>query len=253
MIKASVYIITLNEEKHIKRTLESVKNFDEIIVVDSGSSDKTLEIASRYTKNIFYKKWEGEGIQKDYALSLCKNEWVLSLDADEEVSSSLNNEIKDFINQSEFVALDIKFLEYYMGVISSDLVKKNTHIRFFKKDYGVYNTKGVHAQINIKDGNIKKSKFCIHHFSDKFVHDFVIKNNNYSTLRANENKKNGRKFSLLKLIFIFPLMFFKFYILRRNIFNGIRGFILAVVIAFYAFLKEAKLYELYLKEKVKSS
>lgn len=249
MIKASVYIITLNEEKHIRRTLESVKNFDEIIIVDSGSSDKTLEIAKEYTKNIFYKKWEGEGIQKNYALNLCKNEWVLSLDADEEVSCELNNEIKNFTMQNNFVALDIKFLEYYMGVVSSNLVKKNTHIRFFKKTNGVYNTKGVHAQITIKDGFVKKSKFCIHHFSDKFIHEFVIKNNNYSTLRANENKNKGRKFSLIKLIFIFPLMFFKFYILRRNIFNGIRGFILAIVIAFYAFLKEAKLYELYLKEK----
>ncbi|MDU5325880.1 glycosyltransferase family 2 protein [Campylobacter ureolyticus] len=249
MIKASVYIITLNEEKHIRRTLESVKNFDEIIVVDSGSSDKTLEIAKEYTKNIFYKKWEGEGIQKNYALSLCKNEWVLSLDADEEISCELNNEIKNFIMQDNFLALDIKFLEYYMGVVSSNLVKKNTHIRFFKKTNGVYNTKGVHAQITIKDGLVKKSKFCIHHFSDKFIHEFVMKNNNYSTLRANENKNKGRKFSLIKLIFIFPLMFFKFYILRRNIFNGIRGFILAIVIAFYAFLKEAKLYELCLKEK----
>lgn len=250
MIKASVYAIVMNEEKHIERMLKSVADFDEIIIVDSGSTDKTLEIAKKYTDKIYFHKWQGEGFQKAYALSLCKNEWVLNLDADEEVSADLKTEIDEFMLQDEFAALDIKFHEYYMGKISSNSVKKNTHIRFFKKEFAAYNTKGVHAQVEINGEKIKKSKFCIYHFSDKFIHEFVMKNNNYSTLRADENYKKGKKFSMLKLILIFPLMFFKFYILRRNIFNGTRGFILAVAIGFYAFLKEAKFYEnSYLKEK----
>lgn len=243
MIKASVYIICQDEERHIRRTLEAIKDFDEIIVVDSGSSDTTLEIAKEYTDKIYHKKWEGEGLQKAYALSLCSNEWVLSLDADEELSDGLKSEIDEFIKQDKFVALDIGFLEYYMGVVSSHLVKKMTHIRLFKREFGEYRMSGVHAQISINSDKIKKSKYYIRHFSDKFIHEFVTKNNNYSSLRANERHKKGKKFSFLKLIFIFPLMFFKFYILRRNIFNGTRGFIMAVVIGFYAFLKEAKLYE----------
>ena len=83
MIKASVYIICKNEEKHIKRVLESVKDFDEIVVVDSGSIDNTLNIAKEYTNKIFHQDWLGFAKQKEYAKNLCQNEWVLNLDADE--------------------------------------------------------------------------------------------------------------------------------------------------------------------------
>ncbi|MCI6989582.1 MAG: glycosyltransferase family 2 protein [Campylobacter sp.] len=243
MIKASVYAIVLNEEKHIKRMLESVKDFDEIIIVDSGSTDKTLEIAKDYTDKIYFHKWQGEGVQKNYAFSLCKNEWVLNLDADEEITPELKDEIATFMKQDKFNGLDIKFREYNMGFITSPLVRQNTHIRFFKKSSGEYKNLGVHAQISI-NGNVRKSKNSIHHFSDKFIHELVIKNNNYSSLRAKSDFEKGKKPSLLKLIFIFPLIFLKSYFLRRSIFNGRRGFITSIINAFYAFLKEAKLYEI---------
>ncbi|MBD3830925.1 MAG: glycosyltransferase family 2 protein, partial [Arcobacter sp.] len=84
-IKASAYIICQNEEKHIQRVLESVKDFDEIIIVDSGSTDKTLEIAKEYTDKIYHQEWLGYSGQKEYAKNLCTNEWVLNLDADEEL------------------------------------------------------------------------------------------------------------------------------------------------------------------------
>lgn len=249
MIKASVYAIVMNEEKHIERMLKSVADFDEIIIVDSGSTDKTLEIAKKYTDKIYFHKWQGEGFQKNYAFNLCKNDWVLNLDADEEIEPALKIEIGNFINQSEFNGLDIKFQEYNMGFIVSPFVKKNTHIRFFKKSSGKYENMGVHAQISI-NGKVKKSKYSIHHFSDKFIHELVVKNNNYSTLRAKSDFEKGKKPNFLKLIFIFPFMFFKSYFLKRSVFNGKRGFITSVINAFYAFLKEAKLYEIsYLNKK----
>lgn len=239
----SVYIICQNEQKHIERTLKAVQDFDEIIIVDSGSTDNTLEIAKKYTDKVFYKKWEGEGVQKAHALSLCSNEWVLNLDADEEVEEELKKELISFTQQDDYVALDIKFWEYSLGTQCSSLVRKNTHIRFFKKEFGSYKNLGVHAQISIQNGKIKQSEHCIHHFSDKFIHELVVKNNNYSTLRAEQKQNNGKKHSLLKLVFVFPLSFFKSYILRRSIFDGKKGFITSVINAFYAFLKEAKLYE----------
>ena len=241
--KISVYIICMNEEKHIKRALEAVKEFDEIIIVDSGSIDNTLEIAKQYTNKIYYKKWEGEGIQKAYALSLCSNEWVLNLDADEEIDEELKEEIKKLADENYCDGLDIKFLEYYMGKKSSDLVKKNTHIRFFKKSKAEYKNLGVHSQVSI-NGKINVSKGVIHHFSDKYIHELVMKNNNYSTLVSIQKDKKNKKASFLKLLFIFPLAFIKSFFLRRNIFNGKRGFIISFINAFYAFLKEAKLYEL---------
>ncbi|MDY6120923.1 MAG: glycosyltransferase family 2 protein, partial [Campylobacter sputorum] len=126
-------------------------------------------------------------------------------------------------------------------------VRKNTHIRFFKKSCGEYRNLGVHAQISI-NGKVTKSKHSIHHFSDKFIKELVMKNNNYSSLRAQRDFEKGKKPNFLKLIFIFPFMFFKSYFLRRSVFNGKRGFITSVINAFYAFLKEAKLYELNLKK-----
>lgn len=243
MINASVYMICQNEEKHIRRALEAVKDFKEIIIVDSGSTDKTLEIAKEYTDRIIYKKWEGEGIQKAFALSQCQNEWILNIDSDEEISKELKAEMVEFMKQDRYVALDIPFHEYNLGRICHRLVRKNTHIRFFKKDCARYLNTGVHAQVDILGGLIKKANGTIHHFSDKFIHELVVKNNNYSSLRAEQKSIKNKKSSLLKLIFIFPLVFFKSYILRRSFFDGTKGFIVAVINAFYAFLKEAKLYE----------
>ncbi|CAD7287693.1 hypothetical protein LMG7974_00573 [Campylobacter majalis] len=244
MIKASVYMICLNEQKHIRRALQAVKDFDEIIVVDSGSTDDTVSIAKEYTHKVMYKKWEGEGVQKAYALAQCTNEWILNIDADEEVSPQLKNEIERFMLQDEYVALDIPFHEYSLGKICNDKVRKNTHIRFFKKQNAQYKNMGVHAQVEISNGKIKRANGTIHHFSDKFIHELVMKNNNYSSLRAEQKTK---KFSFLKLLFIYPLVFFKSYILRRSFYDGKKGFITANINAFYAFLKEAKLYEKELK------
>lgn len=247
-INATIYAIVLNEEQHIKRMLESVKDFSEIIIVDSGSTDKTLDIARKYTNKIFYNKWDGEGSQKAYALSLCEHNWVLSLDADEEPDEKLRNEIIEIIetNNRSIDALDIKFSEYMMGYKVNDFVKKNTHIRFFNKLTASYNTTGTHAQIK-SNGIIAKSRGSIHHFSLKPLEVLVEKNNRYSSWRASEKNIENKKPSLIKLMLIFPLVFFKSYILRRNIFNGKRGFISSMTNAFYAFLKEAKLFELTFK------
>ncbi|MBE3021419.1 MULTISPECIES: glycosyltransferase family 2 protein [unclassified Campylobacter] len=244
MIKASVYMICMNEQRHIRRALEAVKDFDEIVVVDSGSSDETVQIAKEYTDKVIYKKWEGEGIQKAYALAQCTNKWVLNIDADEEVTPELKREIVELMKQDEYGALDIPFHEYSLGKICHDKVRKNTHIRFFKKENARYTNMGVHAQVEIFDTKIKRSKGTIHHFSDKFIHELVMKNNNYSTLRAEQKAGKKNKSSFLKLLFIYPLTFFKSYFLRRSFYDGKKGFITANINAFYAFMKEAKLYEL---------
>ena len=96
-IECSVYIITYNEEKNIRRALQSVKNFKQIVIVDSFSSDLTLQIAQEFDVEIYQKEWSGFTKQKSYALSLCKMPWVLNIDADEEVSSELEQEIREFI------------------------------------------------------------------------------------------------------------------------------------------------------------
>ena len=243
MIKASVYIICKNEEKHIKRDLESVKEFTEIIIVDSGSIDNTLEIAKNYTDNIYHQEWMGFAKQKEYARSLCSNEWVLNLDADEELTIELKNEIISTINENKVDGLNIKISSLYLGKFNSEKSKFNRRIRFFRKDLGYYPEKLVHESI-IVNGKIKKAKGFIYDYGTIDLKTHLDKINAYSSLRAEEKFEKNKKSSLFKLLFVFPLAFFKSYIIKRSFLNGTRGFIASMNNSFYAYLKEAKLYEL---------
>lgn len=243
MIKASVYIICKNEEKHIKRVLESVKDFSEIIIVDSGSSDKTLEIATSYTNKIYHQDWMGFAKQKEYARSLCSNEWVLNLDADEELTQELKQEIINKIEENKIDGLNIKISSSYLGKFNSEKSKFNRRIRFFRKSAGYYPDKLVHESI-VVDGKIEKAKGFIYDYGTIDLKTHLNKINEYSSLRALEKFEKNKKSSLIKLLFIFPLAFLKSFIIKRGFLNGTRGFIAAINNSFYAFLKEAKLYEL---------
>lgn len=246
MIKASVYIICQNEERHIKRVLKSVKDFDEIIIVDSGSSDKTLDIASEYTNKIYHQEWLGFSAQKEYAKNLCTNEWVLNLDSDEELSIELKKEIEQTIADNIVDGLDVKINGKYLGGFNSPLVKFNRRIRFFRKQNGHYPAKLVHESIVVK-GKIKKADGFIRDYGAVDLKTHLEKTNLYSSLRAEEKFEKKKSPSILKLIFIMPLAFIKSYIIKRSFLNGKRGFIGAINTAYYAFLKEAKLYEKYIE------
>ena len=243
MIKASVYIICKNEERHIKRVLESVKDFDEIIIVDSGSSDNTLSIAKEYSNKIFHQDWLGFAKQKEYAKNLCQNEWVLNLDADEQLTQELKKEIEKVIEENKIDGLDIKISSQFLGKFNNEKSKFNRRIRFFRKSAGYYPDKLVHESIIVL-GRIDKAKGFIYDYGTMDLKTHLNKINEYSSLRADEKFGKNKKASLIKLLFVFPLSFFKSFFIKRGFLNGTRGFISATNNAFYAFLKEAKLYEL---------
>ena len=243
MIKASVYIICKNEEKHIKRVLESVKDFDEIVIVDSGSTDNTLNLAKEYTNKIFNQDWLGFAKQKEYAKNLCQNEWVLNLDADEQLTEELKKEIEKVIEENKIDGLDIKISSQFLGKFNSEKSKFNRRIRFFRKSVGHYPDKLVHESILVK-GKINKANGFIYDYGTMDLKTHLSKINEYSSLRADEKFAKNKKASFSKLLFVFPLSFFKSFIIKRGFLNGMRGFIAAMNNAFYAFLKEAKLYEL---------
>lgn len=248
-IPASVYILTRDSERYLRRVLESVREFSEIIVVDSGSQDQTLGIAREYGCRTFFNEWPGFAKQKTYAKSLCKNKWVLDLDSDEEVDPELLQDIRQFMEtqKDHYHGLEVRIHDCFLDHKKPGKVKTNSRIKFYHSEYGDYDTERlVHETIQLKGRSRIARGYIIHHGIESIAVR-VDKSNNYSGLRAEEKYNDGKRPSLMRLVFVMPVAFIKAYIIKRGFMAGRSGFINCVTNAFYAFLKEAKLYELYLK------
>ena len=244
----SVYLVVKNEEHNIKRVLESVRDFDDIVVVDSGSTDRTMELAGQYTDRLFYHEWTGMAEQKEYAKSLCKHDWVLNLDADEELTATLRDQIFEVAKQADVNGANIPIQEHFIGKAIHAKTKKNRHIRFFRQSQGAYGKERFHESPIVK-GKIVELDGAINHYGEVSIEVKVDKVNRYSSGKAMDKFDKGKNSSLAKLLLVMPVTFLKSYFLRRNCYNGRRGFIGSMINAFYAFLKEAKLYELELKKR----
>lgn len=243
-IPCSVYIVTLNCGIWLKDTLNSVRDFDEVIILDSGSTDDTYDIAKEFENtHISHQDWLGYAEQKSLALSRCSNKWVLNLDGDEVLSTELKHEIIEYIENDKIDGLIIPFNDAFLGVPNHKLIKKHSKIRFFRKDKGAYDLSHKAHESIVVEGRVEKTKYDIFHYGENTVHFTVEKSNQYSTLKAKEKFQKGKKGNLLKLILVMPVTFIKSYIFRRNFLNGWRGFVGSMINAFYAFSKEAKLFE----------
>ena len=242
-LPVSVFIITKNEEEHIEKTLKSVSLFDEVILVDSGSTDSTLDIAKRYGAKIYTHSWQGYAKQKQYAMSLCSNEWVLNLDGDEQVNPSLINAFKEIIGQDKADSVRFWRNDIFIGKPLSTWSKKPNNHRLYKRSKSFFDDSRLaheSATVNGKEIFINET---FDHFGYGSIETLTTKNNIYSSLKANEKFAKGKRYSNVKLITVFPLVFIKEYFFQRKIFSGKRGFILAIMGAYYAFIKEAKLFE----------
>jgi glycosyltransferase involved in cell wall biosynthesis len=237
-----VYLICCNEEQHIARALASVAAFDELVVVDSGSTDRTLEIARAHGATVYSHPWEGYSRQKQHALSLCRARYVLNLDADEEATPELAAELRAAATAGRIDALEVPIAEVFLGAAMPPGVKRNAKVRFFRRALGSYGAETVHEGIRI-EGRIERAHAAIRHYGEDSLATKVDKINRYSSLRAAERYRRGRRPSTLKLLAVFPLALLKSLLLRRTLLAGRRGLIAAVSNAYYAFLKEAKLFE----------
>lgn len=244
-LPVSVFIITQDEEQNIGRLLESCQAFDEIIVVDSGSTDNTKAIAKQKGAKVIHNDWPGYAKQKQYAMELCRHDWVLNLDADEELTTAFIEEIKQFTaEQHDYVALKCRRNDLFIGSFFSKLTRLPTNTRLFKKQHVQYYFENqVHEGPGI-DGKLKHTNKYFNHYGYADIAQLTEKYNKYSSLKAAEKFQKGKKPSLPKLLSIYPLEFIRNYIVYRYCFSGIRGFIFSHLSAYYALLKEAKLFEL---------
>lgn len=246
-IKLTATIITLNEEKDLPRCLESVKNLtDEIVVVDSGSTDETVGIAKDYGAKVYARKFDGMASQKNYAASKSLGKWILSIDADEVIPPELSKEIKSQITNHES-----PFTAYSMprkNIIFGKLIKYtrwqpefDRFIWLYKKDKGKF-VGGVHASVNI-EGQVGRLKHAKVHYQYKTVRDFVDMMDRYSESEATEKTEDGIKFSYVQLILQPIYNFLVRYFYRLGILDGWRGFILSYLMAIYHFQLWVKVWE----------
>ena len=252
MSTLSVIIITKNEEKNIHRCLESVKWADEIIVLDSSSTDQTQEICRKYTDKVFNTDdWPGFGVQKNRALDKATREWVLAIDADEVLSEPLMTEIKNLLisNKRGLSAYRIRRVSNYCGkFIRYGAWRNDKPLRLFKRNIARYDDRVIHESLElIEDKKIGLLKNIMWHYSFQNLSQVLQKLNDYSTYGAQLRFKNDQRSNMLIVLVKTISNFIKGYILQGGFMDGREGFLLAISNAMGVFYRYSKLIYLYEK------
>ncbi len=243
MGKLSVTIITLNEEKRIRDALESVKWADEIIVVDSGSKDKTVDICKEYTDKVFFNPWPGINGQKTFAKNLATGDWLLNIDADERVSAALQAEIQAVLKKTDCDSYSIPRKVYYLGRwIEHSGWYPDYKLRLFKTKMGSWAGHDPHDDV-VVNGKIGYLSGDLYHFTYENIEDHVSTMNRFTSIAAVEYQKRHKKSGMVNLVVRPALTFLKKYIMKQGFRDGFPGFVIAISSAYYVFLKYAKLWE----------
>ncbi|MEQ1665908.1 MAG: glycosyltransferase family 2 protein, partial [Bdellovibrionales bacterium] len=233
----SVIIITKNEEANIRACLESVKFADEIIVCDSGSTDKTLEICRAFTQQVFVTDWQGFGVQKQRALDKATQKWVLSIDADERISEELRAEILLAIKNDSCDGYFLPRLSYVCGErVRYGGWYPDYILRLFKKSSGEFTKDLVHEKVIVK-GRTERLKNHILHYSYENLSQLILKMDRYSSLNATKEFKKNKDSSLITALGRATFAFVKSYFLKFGLFDGRVGFVVAVSSAESAYYK----------------
>lgn len=241
--RLSAFITTYNNGRTLTACLDSIRWADEIIVLDSFSTDDTLPIAQRYGAKIAQHKFLGYGAQKRMALAMTAHDWVLLLDADEALSPALQTEIRQVLQNGPGVdGYEIPRQEQMFWRMYNPATRMNYYLRLFDKRKGSIDDVPIHAAPKVQ-GRIARLKAPFYHYGETDIHTKVEKINAYSTGLVVDKLKKQRWGIPLIMLFYPPLFFIRSYLFKRNFLNGWAGFINSVIAAFYVFLKYAKLYE----------
>lgn len=245
MSRISCIIITRNEAKNIRRCLKSVSWVDEIVLVDSHSTDDTKRIACKFTRKIFDLQWKGFGPAKEFAKDQASGDWILSVDADEVVAEGLREEIQRAIRSEDppngyFIPRRSNFLGRWIkhGGWYPDFV-----LRLFRRSRGRFTSSLVHEEVKVEGRTGRLTNDLLHYTDPDFEH-YLEKLNRYTSLDAAQLRQAGRKAKLSDMVFRPPLTFLKMYLFRTGFLDGTPGLILAAASAFHVFSKYVKLWHL---------
>jgi len=238
----SVVIITLNEERNLGRCLKSVAWAAETIVVDSGSTDRTLEIAKEHGAKVHVIEWAGFGPAKGAGVAQASHDWVLSVDADEEVSNELADEIRrtisnpdasdgyDMPRKTRFLGRWIKHCGWYPDRV----------LRLFKKSKGGFNDARIHEAVEVNGSVGHLSGELLHHCYPSLEH-YLAKSNRYTTIGAREAYRSGKRAGVFDLVIRPPVSFISHYFVRQGFLDGLEGLLVSALSAVAVLVKYAKL------------
>ena len=243
----SLVLITFNEAHNLQRALNNCDWADEVIVVDSGSTDGTVQLAEQLGAKVHHKVFNGFGEQKHYAVSLAKNDWVFLLDADEEFTNELAQELHSFAQSAAKIS-EVGFWVprhfFFLGkLLRFGGQYGNLQLRLFNKQHGNYNLAKVHERPMLS-GEIGNLKGAMIHYSYQSLHQYFAKFNEYTSAGASEVLAKNKLVRKWKVVFRFPISFIQLYIIKGLILDGYPGFIWALFSSLYPVVKYAKAIEM---------
>ena len=240
----SVIIITKNEAHHIASCLNSVAWADEIIILDSGSTDETVTICKKYTPHVYLTDWPGFGPQKQRALEKATGEWIFSIDADEVVSQQLEDEIKHAVKSAEFDGYQVPRLSNFCGkAMHHSGWWPDYTVRLFRKKSGKFSLVPVHEKVHV-EGVIGKLKNPLLHDTYETLEEAISKMNQYSSLSAKMLFDEEKKSSLGKALVKTAWSFIRTYFVKAGFLDGKHGLMLAILNSEGTYYKYIKLLEL---------
>lgn len=245
MPKVSVTIITLNEAEHIAAAIDSAAWADEVLVVDSGSTDGTTDIARAKGALVICREWAGYVDQKNYAAGRASHDWIFSLDADERITPALAEEIRALLAaEPPLRGYRLPRVTYHLGrwVRTTDFYP-DFQTRLYDRRAARWRGKYVHESVAV-DGLVGRLRHELEHYSFRNLRDQLDRINHYTTLAARQMHESGRRAGPLDLVVYPPAAFLRNYVLRRGILDGTAGLTISLMNAYSVFLKFAKLWEL---------
>lgn len=242
----SAILIVKNEALHVRRCLASLTWVDELIVLDSGSTDDTVAICREFTEQVYVTDWPGYGPQKNRALAKARGDWIFSIDADEWVTPELQAEILQLLTQPATQAFDAFYIprrtQYLDRWVDYGDVGRDRVIRLFRRDKAKFTDVVVHETIEVPSNRIGQLKNYLCHHSYRTVEELLGRMNHYTTLSAQINHQKGKKSSVPKAFAHALWAFFKAYFLRLGFMDGSIGFVVAVSSAESSYYRHLKLW-----------